>query len=574
MRVAHISMIDMTPRFLLLRLFEALKEAGFEVTVICAEGPWTGDLKASGIRHIAWPGATRSWNLRSDAAAFISLVSILRRERFDIVHTHTPKAGVMGRMAARVARVPRVVNTVHGFYATPEDHWVRRSLVLGAEAIAARFSDAELFQSAEDLRWALARRVTPARKAELTRGGVDLGWFDPEQSSGDQIRRELGISPDTVVVGTVGRMVAEKGLREFLSAARTIPSARFVVVGAPDTSKSDAISRAEIRMASDNVIFTGWRSDTRELLAAMDIFVLASWREGVPRSVMEAGAMGKPLIVTDIRGCREIVNDGVEGILVPPRSSVGLAAAISRLVADPGLRLAMGAAARKRCIEEFDDVAVNQQIVRCYRRLLQTPDYVSQPVVRAARPADAAHLAKLHADSLPDAFLPKLGLGFLSRLYRALIVDPSAVVVVADDGAGAVGFAAGVISVRKFYRRFVMRNGLGAGVRLAPRLIRPSVIQGVMETARYPNGNGHLPEAELLAIAVASGYRGRGLGRELARRVLEGLSQRGATSAKVVVAGANVDANRFYEETGFHPCGAVEVHRGIPSTVLVARWPS
>lgn len=574
MRVAHVSVVDMTPRFLLLPLFERLIHAGFEVTSISADGPWSHELQARGVRHIPWPGATRSWDLKSDVAALASLVGILRRERFDIVHTHTPKAGVLGRVAARLTGVPGVVNTVHGLYVTPQDHWVRKSAVLGAEAVASRFSDAELYQSAEDLRWAMSRRVVPLGKAELVTGGVDLDTFDPKAANGRLVRQEVGIPFDAVVVGTLGRMVVEKGVRELLSAARQIPEAIFLVVGEPDYSRRDAISKKEIEQAPGNVVFTGWRSDARDLLAAMDVFVLASWREGMPQSVMEAAAMAKPLVVTDIRGSREIVRDGVEGIVVPSRDPESLGAAVKRLVGDPELRASMGAAAQDRCRKLFDLDQDAAQVIRCYRRLVFTGEAGGEPAIRSAQLPDAKRLAQLHASSLPDAFLPALGASFLLRLYRALIVDASSVVVVADDGTGAVGFAAGVISVRDFYKQFLLRRGISAALHAAPRLLDPRVIIGIWETARYPSGNGGLPDAELLAIAVAPEHRGRGLGGKLTRHVLDGLSERGAKSAKVVVGASNLDANRFYEQAGFRPHGPVTVHQGTPSNVLVARWTS
>ena len=153
-RIAHLSTVDLTPRFLLLPQLRALRDAGLDVTAISAPGPWVADLEAEGIRHVPWPSATRAWDPRADARAFGELIGILRDGRFDLVHTHNPKPGVMGRVAARIVGVPCVVNTVHGLYATPEDRLRRKVPVLAAEWLAARCSDLELYQSAEDLAWA------------------------------------------------------------------------------------------------------------------------------------------------------------------------------------------------------------------------------------------------------------------------------------------------------------------------------------------------------------------------------------------------------------------------------------
>ncbi len=378
-RIAHITTVDLTHRFLLLGQLRRLRDEGFEVTAISARGTYTDDLEAEGIRHIAWPHATRAWDLKADIRAFYELIGILRRGGFQLVHTHTPKAGVMGRVAARVAGVPVVVNTVHGFYATPEHSRTRRLPVIALEWAAARFSDLEFYQSAEDLAWARRLRlVAPGRSVHLG-NGTDLTRFDPSTVSARRVadlRRELGIPPRALVVGTVGRMVAEKGYREFFAAARdvrrTLPDVRFLAIGDIDVGKGDAISEREIANASADVVFAGWRTDIPDLLALMDVFVLASWREGVPRSAIDAAAMGKPFVLTDIRGSREVARHGFEGLLVPPREPERLAAAITLLLEDPPLRARLGACARQRAIERFDERRVADVVVDMYRKLLQS----------------------------------------------------------------------------------------------------------------------------------------------------------------------------------------------------------
>jgi len=347
---------------------QRLQQEGYEVTAISAPGPWTAAIEAEGIGFIPWPHARRAWAPGSDARAFRALLGILRRERFHLVHTHTPKAGVMGRVAARIAGVPCVVNTVHGLYATPDDPLTRRLPVLAAERFAARFSDLELFQSEEDLTW--ARRIGLVRRGQgvFLGNGTDLEHFDRSSVGARrrrEIRRELGIPEEALVVGTVGRPVAEKGYGEFAAAARMVtatrPDVRFMAVGGGDGARADG----------GPVTFTGWREDVRDLLAAMDVFVLASWREGVPRSAIEAAAMGLPLVLTDIRGCREVCRDGIDGRLVPRRNPERLAEAIVGLIRDPEARLGMGQAARARARELFDERRVIETILDRYGRVLR-----------------------------------------------------------------------------------------------------------------------------------------------------------------------------------------------------------
>lgn len=580
-RVAHVASRDVTARFLLLGQLRRLRDEGFEVSAISAPGPWTPDLEEAGIRHIPWPYVTRAWDPRADVAAFGTLFGILRRERFDLVHTHAPKPGVMGRLAARIAGTPCIVNTVHGYYATPEDPLSRRAGVMAAEWLAARWSDLELFQSEEDLRWARRIGLVPPGRSRLLGNGVDLGRFDPAKVPPERVvslRRELGIPEGALVVGTIGRVVAEKGYRELFRAARIVrdrfPDVRFVVVGSADPEKADSLGSGELARAPEGVILAGWRTDVPELLAAFDLFVLPSWREGLPRSPIEAAAMGLPLVLTDIRGCREVVRDGVEGLLVPPRDAGALAVAVSRLAADPELRTRMGEAAGTRARERFDEDRVTEIVLRSYRELLSRsgiplPPHRRRIVLRPGRRDDAAALARLHRDALPGSFLPTLGEGFLRRLYVALVTDPSGVVVVAEEAGAVVGLIAAVESVSRFYRRFLVRHGVAAGLAAAPRLLRPEVLRKAFETARYAGNGDGLPEAEILSVALAPASRGRGTGKALVLGALERLGEMGVGEGKVI-AGAELEAaNRLYAGMGFTRVGTLAVHDGEASNVWV-----
>jgi glycosyltransferase involved in cell wall biosynthesis/ribosomal protein S18 acetylase RimI-like enzyme len=587
LRVAHLTTVDLTLRFLLLDQLRRLKEEGYEVAGISAPGPWVRDLEAAGIRHIPWPHATRSWSPGSDARAFAELVRILQRERFDILHTHNPKPGILGRVAGRLTGVPCVVNTVHGLYATRGDRPARRIPVLALEWMAARFSDLELYQSEEDLAWAREIRLVDESKGVLLGNGTDLFKFDPaavSQKRKSALRRSLGIPEGALVVGTAGRLVAEKGFREFFAAARDVraamPGVAFLVVGGGDPDKADAISSDEVERAGKDVVFSGWREDVRDLLAIMDVFVLASWREGVPRSAIEAAAMARPLVLTDIRGCREVGRHGREALLVPPRNPERLAMALIHLLRDRALREQLGAAARVRALASFDERKVSDTVVARYGMLLEMKGLRPQASadqagnhMRAARPEDAPALARIHRQALPDSFLPTLGDRFLKRLYRALATDPEAVAVVAEDGVGITGFATGVASVKRFYRRFFLRHGIPAALAAAPRMARPSVRRRLRETAAHPQRSGRLPDAELLSIAVIPERTSRGVGRALTEATIAGLAKHGATEIKVVVHAENEGANRFYSKVGFRPLGDIAVHDGATSNVWVISCP-
>ena len=312
-----------------------------------------------------------------DVRAAAELFQLLRRLRPDIVHTHTPKPGVYGRLGGRAARVPVVVNTVHGLYATAEDSWARRAAVYGVERLAATCSDAELVQNEEDLS-TLAKLRVPADRLHLLGNGIDLERFAPgpkAQAARVRVRAELGVDDATVVVGAVGRLVWEKGYGELFAAAgelrRRCPEVIVVVAGPHEPEKADGIGPAEVAAAeSSGVRFLGHRSDVEDLYAAFDLYVLASYREGFPRSAMEAAAMGLPVVATDIRGCRQVVEHGVNGLLVPPRNAAALTDAVARLAGDPGLRTTMGAEAVAKAKRDFDQRDVIATTLDVYEDLL------------------------------------------------------------------------------------------------------------------------------------------------------------------------------------------------------------
>lgn len=387
-RLVHVTTTDMSLELLLGPQLHAFADAGYEVIGASAPGPYVADLVRNGIRHFPLRHATRAHAPHRDVAAILELRSLFRELRPDIVHTHNPKPGVYGRLASRWARVPAVVNTVHGLYALPSDRWSKRALVYGLERIAARCSDAELVQNPEDLP-VLEKLGIPREKLTLLGNGIDLPRFDPGRVDPSRVvalRRELGAGPEDVVCGAVGRLVWEKGYRELLDAAEQLrgraPALRFVVVGPADPAKRDSLTDADLRSAeaTSNIRFLGERDDVDALYAAMDLYVLASHREGWPRSAMEAAAMGVPVIATDVRGCRQVVDDGTTGVLVPVRDAGALASAIESLAGDNETRQRMGAAAAQKARRDFDQQNVIDITLDVYERLLR-----SRPRVEATR---------------------------------------------------------------------------------------------------------------------------------------------------------------------------------------------
>ena len=376
-RLVHVTTTDMSLDWLLGPQLRAFADAGYEVIGMSAAGPHVAALEAMGVRHVPVPGFTRSTDLRQDLRAFVQLLRLFRELRPDIVHTHNPKPGVLGRIAGRVARVPLIVNTQHGLYAQPDDRWQRRWPVYAVERVASAFGDVELVQNPEDVVTLVDTLRIPERKVRLLGNGVDLDRFDaasiPAQTV-RSLRSSWGADEDDTVCCVVGRLVEEKGLVEILDAAHSISltgaKIKFVIIGPSDPDKADAVDDAMLaRAEADGCVILGRRDDMAECYAASDLFVTASWREGVPRAAMEAAAMGLPIVATDIRGNRQVVADGQTGLLVPLRNPAALAAAVLDLAHDPERRRRFGDAARQRAAVEFDQQRVIDRTLEAYEHL-------------------------------------------------------------------------------------------------------------------------------------------------------------------------------------------------------------
>ncbi len=375
LRVAHLTTVDMSLDLLLGTELRADVDSGLEVFGLSAPGPWVERVEALGVTHVPLESLTRSWDVASDAAAARELYRALRRIRPDVLHTHNPKTGVLGRLLGRAARVPVVVNTCHGLWLRPGDGLARKAFVLGTESVAAWASHAELYQNAEDrhtLRWAVRRW-----RSQVVGNGVDLDRFTPDPAGRARVRRELGVADGELLVGGVGRRVAEKGIAEYAAAARALTGkARFVWVGPDDPDKPDALRDDEA-----GVTFVGERSDMPAVYSALDVFVLPSHREGFSRSGMEAAACGVASVLTDIRGCREIGEHEREVLLVPPRDVDTLTATVERLLLDASLRKRLGVAARERAAAHFDQREVARASLETYAAVARRkglPWYIDQ----------------------------------------------------------------------------------------------------------------------------------------------------------------------------------------------------
>jgi glycosyltransferase involved in cell wall biosynthesis len=379
-KVLQLCAVDFTLDKFLAPLCFYLQERGLDVTAACTESVFMEPLRKKGLRCVNMP-IDRSMNLLSHRHAYLRLSAFLREERFDIVHVHTPIASLIGRLAAWRRHVPIRIYTAHGFYFHDDMPARQRLLHVGLERFGGFFHHYLFTQSDEDR--AAAIRLGIARKGcvRTIGNGIDMHRFDPERL-GDacrlRIRESLGIAPDAPVLGIIARMVREKGFfelfRAFKTLAERLPELRLLVIGGALASDHDDSTRELDSLIDelgirDRIVFTGQRSDIPELLRAMDVYTLPSYREGMPRSVIEAMAMGLPTVATDIRGCREEVIDGKTGFIVPPRTIDPLMERCLDLLSHPDRAREMGRAARERALDLCDEQKVMERQLEVYKGL-------------------------------------------------------------------------------------------------------------------------------------------------------------------------------------------------------------
>ncbi|MBI3452621.1 MAG: glycosyltransferase family 4 protein, partial [Rhodospirillales bacterium] len=341
MKICQLCAVDFTLYHFLLPLMRAMREAGHEVVGVCAEGPLLGKVRGEGFR-VETARLARSYNPIRHLAGFRDLVALLRRERFDIVHVHTPVAALVGRLAAARAKVPKVVYTAHGFYFHGGMPAWKRALFVALEFLGGRFTDVLFTQAEEDA--VTARRLHLCRTGviEAIGNGSDPARFFPAPENDPArlaLRRELGVTDDTPVIAAIGRLVAEKGYPELFTAMRAVDARLWVIGERLQSDHAASIAAAMTEAENDPILktrirFLGYRGDAPALLRAADIFTLPSHREGMPRSIIEAMLTGLPVVATDIRGAREEVVDRQTGFLVPVRDPQALASALGRLAAD------------------------------------------------------------------------------------------------------------------------------------------------------------------------------------------------------------------------------------------------
>ncbi len=355
---------------------EFLHNKGLRVVLVSSKGPELDGIAFGGGLIYEPVEIPRNLSPVQDIKALLALIKLIRRYRFDVMHSTTPKAGLLTGIAAFICRVPVRLHTYTG------QRWVT---LRGPMRWVARWSDKLIgllstkcyADSASQRQFLIDQRVVSADKlAVLGSGslaGVDLERFDPARwrAKREQVRQKLAIAPGAKVIVFVGRVTRDKGMFELKTAFGSLRDSgcdvELILVGPADAERKEPLDQY---ITGAHIHAVGYSDCPERYFAISDILCLPSYREGFGTVVIEAAAMGIPAVGTDITGLRDAVVDGETGILVPPRDPGALFIALKSLLEDPERRARMGNAARDRCVKEFDARVVNQQVLDEYAQLL------------------------------------------------------------------------------------------------------------------------------------------------------------------------------------------------------------
>lgn len=346
-------------------LIAGLLKRRYRVSVgYCTPGPWADKLKELGV------GVTRlRYFGRIDPILLVRMLRLIQRDPPQIVHTHLFKSDFHGRLAARLAGVPVVIGGLHN-----SDPWARNHLFGLMYGATARFTDCLISVSEEVRQYHIMHTGVAPEKILTIENGVDIERFKGQGEAGQKVRNELGIDPNAVVFGVIGRLKPQKGHDLFLEAAKEIlnqhPTVRFLIIG-------DGPLRSELEVKARQLglcpalIFTGVREDIPALLSALDVLVLSSRWEGLPNVILEAMAAARPVVATSVDGVHGVVRSGVTGLLVPPGDPLSMAQACLGLVSNSDLRTRFGQAGYEYVSQQYNLDTMIDRYDECYSEQLQ-----------------------------------------------------------------------------------------------------------------------------------------------------------------------------------------------------------
>jgi len=330
-------------------------------------------LKSEGIEFIQCSSLVRRTNIIKDFVAFLNIWRIIKKKCPLIVHTHSSKAGLLGRLAAKLAGIPIIVHTPHGHVFFGYFGPLQTKVYINLEKLASRITDKIVALTNREKEDHIVFKIADENKFVVICSGVELNKYNELPFNENQnFKKELGIQENSLIVGTAGRLVPVKGLEFLIEAAKHIipkyPDTLFMFTG-DGYLRQDLEKKAFNLGIKENIIFLGWRDDAAKILSIYDVFVLPSLNEGMGRVLIEAMALGKPIVASDIGGIPDLVTHGKNGFLVPPRNPKELAKHIQILIEDKAKREKMGSAGKKMALN-FSAENMVKKIEKLYEELL------------------------------------------------------------------------------------------------------------------------------------------------------------------------------------------------------------
>ena len=390
-RFAFFSHVDFNLYRFRLPLMQELVAHGVQVLAISPAGEYSPLFKQHNIEFVPFEFDRLSFNPIAVLGVIRRLTKLLQELRPDLLHTFTLRPNAYGGIAGRRARIPVIINTITGLGSLYSDDLGARGALarLGVNSLTRRAlsgAAAVIFQNPDDQNYYLEKRLCRSEQMRLIVGsGVDVSLFSSQAVSSNRkaaLREELKIAPNEIVVIMIARLLSSKGVREFLQAAERLGDrGRFLLIGDPDPGNPSTLTEENLQphLSHGNVIAPGHQKNIPEWLAISDIYTLPSYGEGLPRTVLEAMAMGLPIVTTDVPGCRETVTNGENGFLIPARNSEALVEALKRLIENPAIRTAMGQRSREIVESRFSNCVILRQYLNLYQELLAIHENSNHP---------------------------------------------------------------------------------------------------------------------------------------------------------------------------------------------------
>ena len=375
-KVLFLATVDSHIYYFHIPFMKILRDMGYEVEVACSNVGFADKIEQEGFRVYTIPFSRNPLSYRN-IKAIVKLYKIMKENHYVMIHTHTPVASFLGRIAGKLAGVPHIVYTAHGFHFHELGNPIKNFIYFRLEKLAGRFTDVLITINKDDYKVAVERNIVPNGKVVYIKGvGVDTERFDPKKydlAIYKKYRRSLSIQDVDFVVIAIGEFIKRKNfpdlIEAFLNVLNCQTNAKLIIVG------DGILFNKILKMLEDNglkgkVILTGRRSDTPELLYMSNLFAFTSIHEGLPKSIMEAMAMEKPIVAYNIRGVRDLVEDGVNGFLVKFGDIDTLAERILYLMENPDIAKEMGKRGREKIEREFSLNVILPQMIALYREIL------------------------------------------------------------------------------------------------------------------------------------------------------------------------------------------------------------